>query len=96
MDRSPLTPERHRRRVLESQTRPLGDFTQKMQPDMRGDLPVPGGHPDPLHDPDTVHPGSALLVWSSVLSTSSRIPYQEGLYADTPSISGSSPVKDRG
>ena len=91
MDRRPPPGERHRRRILERQARPLGDLPQQMQAHMRGHLPVAGGHPDPLHHPGTVHPGSALLVLVAVPSTSSSFPYQEGLFADPATLSDSRP-----
>ena len=91
MDRSPLPSERHRRRVLECQTRPLGDFPKKMQPHMRRDLPVASGHPDALHDPVTVHLGSALLVRDLYAFSKRRIPYREGLFADTPASTAHRP-----
>jgi hypothetical protein len=64
-----------------------------MQPNMRGDLPIAHRHPNPLHDPATVHLRDALLVGCSVPSTSSRIPYREGVLADTPSSEAHQPRK---
>ena len=70
--RGPLARPRHSRRVGRSQPGAVGQFPEKVQPDLGGDLAVSRHHPDTLDCVGSVHLVGALLVGFLDASTTSE------------------------